>query len=120
MPCRAALDPCAMKLCLPACMLQYMNAKGKFVDPHTVEATERNGTKTLLTAERIVIAVGGRPKYPDVPGGWVGALAALGQCKPPRRILPLVPSGCPQRALDKAAGAGRCDAGLCAASSTMK
>lgn len=46
----------------------YMNAKGKFVDPHTVEATEKNGKKTLLTAEKIVIAVGGRPKYPGVPG----------------------------------------------------
>lgn len=49
--------------------LQYLNAKGSFVDPHTVEAMERNGTKHTLTAERIVIAVGGRPRYLEVPGG---------------------------------------------------
>ncbi|KAG2431917.1 hypothetical protein HYH02_013136 [Chlamydomonas schloesseri] len=48
--------------------VKYLNAKGSFVDAHTVEAVERNGTKHTLTAERIVIAVGGRPKYLGVPG----------------------------------------------------
>ncbi len=52
-----------------ACLLaQYMNAKGSFQDAHTVIAEEKNGNKTTLTADRIVVAVGGRPKYPGVPG----------------------------------------------------
>ncbi|GLC40225.1 hypothetical protein PLESTB_000228000 [Pleodorina starrii] len=48
--------------------VKYLNAKGSFVDPHTVEVVERNGTKYTITGERVVIAVGGRPKYLDVPG----------------------------------------------------
>lgn len=43
------------------------------LDAHTVEATDMKGNKQQLTAEKIVIAVGGRPKYLDVPGGlcWI-------------------------------------------------
>ncbi|KAG2482893.1 hypothetical protein HYH03_018236 [Edaphochlamys debaryana] len=48
--------------------VKYLNAKGSFIDPHTVEAVERNGTKHTLSAERVVVAVGGRPKYLGVPG----------------------------------------------------
>ncbi|HEX4179378.1 MAG TPA: glutathione-disulfide reductase [Caulobacteraceae bacterium] len=38
-----------------------------FVDPHTLELTERGKTHTV-TAAKILIATGGRPKLPDVPG----------------------------------------------------
>lgn len=44
------------------------------MDAHTVEAVERNGTKHTLTAERVVIAVGGRPKYLGVPGERSGGV----------------------------------------------
>ncbi|KXZ50183.1 NTR1 protein [Gonium pectorale] len=56
------------RVALREASVKYMNAKGSFVDAHTVEAVERNGKKHTLTAERIVVAVGGRPKYLGVPG----------------------------------------------------
>ncbi len=42
------------------------NTKARFVDPHTLELV---GMDRTVTAERILIAVGGRPRLPDdVPG----------------------------------------------------
>ncbi|KOB64465.1 Thioredoxin reductase, partial [Operophtera brumata] len=38
--------------------IEYINGLGEFKDPHTIE----------LTAKNVVIAVGGRPHYPDIPG----------------------------------------------------
>ena len=47
----------------------YFNGYGKFVDAHTVESTDKKGKVTRLTAENILIAVGGRPSIPaDIPG----------------------------------------------------
>ena len=46
----------------------YMNARGKFIGPHEVECTKKNGRTSVITGERIVIAVGGRPNYLGVPG----------------------------------------------------
>ena len=40
-------------------------AKARFVGPHTVELVGKNRT---VTAEKILIATGGRPKLPEVPG----------------------------------------------------
>jgi thioredoxin reductase (NADPH) len=48
--------------------VEYLNEYGVFVDPHTLECTNRKGEKHKLTARRFIIAVGGRPKYPDIPG----------------------------------------------------
>lgn len=39
-----------------------------FIDPHTLETTDAKGAKATVTARNIVIACGGRPKYPDIPG----------------------------------------------------
>lgn len=42
---------------------------GYFKDKHTVVAVMQKKKKTLnLTAKYIVIAVGGRPAYPNIPG----------------------------------------------------
>lgn len=41
---------------------------GYFRDPHTIVAVLKNKTEKVLTAKNVVIAVGGRPKYPDIPG----------------------------------------------------
>ncbi|XP_063359796.1 thioredoxin reductase 1, mitochondrial-like isoform X4 [Cydia amplana] len=49
--------------------IEYINGLGEFKDPHTLIATLKNGTKKELTARNVVIAVGGRPHYPDMPGG---------------------------------------------------
>ncbi|XP_053135339.1 thioredoxin reductase 2, mitochondrial isoform X3 [Hemicordylus capensis] len=44
--------------------VKYFNLKGSFVDSHTIRGSTKSGKETLLTAENIVLATGGRPKYP--------------------------------------------------------
>jgi thioredoxin reductase (NADPH) len=39
-----------------------------FVDNHTLQTENKAGDKGQVTARRIVIACGGRPRYPDIPG----------------------------------------------------
>lgn len=48
--------------------VDYKNALGAFVDPHTLELTDKKGKKSTITARRVVVAVGGRPKALDIPG----------------------------------------------------
>ncbi|XP_055710396.1 thioredoxin reductase 1, mitochondrial isoform X2 [Phlebotomus papatasi] len=48
--------------------VEYVNGQGYFKDPHNVVAVMKNGTEKVLNAKHIVIAVGGRPRYPDIPG----------------------------------------------------
>eukprot|EP00029_Vermamoeba_vermiformis_P005557 TRINITY_DN1963_c0_g1_i1.p1 TRINITY_DN1963_c0_g1~~TRINITY_DN1963_c0_g1_i1.p1 ORF type:complete len:507 (-),score=151.68 TRINITY_DN1963_c0_g1_i1:275-1795(-) len=51
--------------------VEYLNALATFVDPHTVHLKEKKGSKFVertVTARRFVIATGGRPRYPDIPG----------------------------------------------------
>lgn len=40
---------------------------GKFKDPHTIITTTKQGEKELK-GKFILIAVGGRPRYPNIPG----------------------------------------------------
>ncbi|XP_058974970.1 thioredoxin reductase 1, mitochondrial-like isoform X1 [Musca domestica] len=48
--------------------VEYINGAGSFKDPHTVVAKMKNGSERTLTGRNVVIAVGGRPRYPDIPG----------------------------------------------------
>ncbi|KAM4579394.1 thioredoxin reductase 2, tandem duplicate 2 [Fundulus diaphanus] len=49
--------------------VKYLNLKGSLLDEHTVRGLSKAGKETILTAENIVIATGGRPKYPtQIPG----------------------------------------------------
>ncbi|CAK9820445.1 Thioredoxin reductase 1, mitochondrial [Anthophora plagiata] len=48
--------------------VEYINALAYFKDKHTVCGIMKNGKEKVLTAQNILIAVGGRPRYPDVPG----------------------------------------------------
>ena len=48
--------------------VKYLNAFATFIDPNTVEAVDKKGKKTTITADTFVVATGGRPKYPDIPG----------------------------------------------------
>uniref|UniRef100_A0A674AZ65 thioredoxin-disulfide reductase (NADPH) n=1 Tax=Salmo trutta TaxID=8032 RepID=A0A674AZ65_SALTR len=51
--------------------VKYLNIKGSLVDEHTVKGLTRTGKEVtiMLTAKNIVIATGGRPKYPThIPG----------------------------------------------------
>eukprot|EP01012_Entosiphon_sulcatum_P035670 TRINITY_DN452_c0_g1_i1.p1 TRINITY_DN452_c0_g1~~TRINITY_DN452_c0_g1_i1.p1 ORF type:complete len:765 (+),score=107.99 TRINITY_DN452_c0_g1_i1:1538-3832(+) len=46
----------------------YINGLGRFKNSHTLEVTLKSGEKQLLTARRFVLAMGGRPTYPEFPG----------------------------------------------------
>ena len=48
--------------------VKYYNAFATFLNPNTVEAVDKKGKKTTITADAFVVAVGGRPKYPEFPG----------------------------------------------------
>ena len=49
--------------------VDYINAYGQFIDKHTLLASYKNGKTKEITAKNIVVAVGGRPKYPsDIKG----------------------------------------------------
>ncbi|XP_073484965.1 thioredoxin reductase 2, mitochondrial [Aquarana catesbeiana] len=49
--------------------VKYFNLKASFIDEHAVCGVTSMGKETILTANNIVLATGGRPKYPtNVPG----------------------------------------------------
>ncbi|XP_071443590.1 thioredoxin reductase 1, cytoplasmic-like isoform X2 [Hetaerina americana] len=48
--------------------VQYYNAYATFLDKHKLKLVDRNQKVTEITADNILIAVGGRPNYPDIPG----------------------------------------------------
>lgn len=48
--------------------MEYINGLGYFKDAHTIGAAMRNNTEKTVTARNVVIAVGGRPRYPNIPG----------------------------------------------------
>ncbi|XP_031574558.1 thioredoxin reductase 2, mitochondrial-like isoform X2 [Actinia tenebrosa] len=49
--------------------IKYLPALGSLLDSHTIKAVSKSGKEEIVTAENIVIAVGGRPRFPsDVPG----------------------------------------------------
>ncbi|XP_065205139.1 thioredoxin reductase 2, mitochondrial isoform X2 [Planococcus citri] len=56
------------KVSLKENKVKYENAQAKFKDEHTIVARKKNGSESTVTAENIVIAVGGRPIYPEFPG----------------------------------------------------
>ncbi|KAH8360600.1 hypothetical protein KR200_009930 [Drosophila serrata] len=51
--------------------VEYVNSMGAFVDGHTIEYAAKSGQdgdRRQVTAKYVVVAVGGRPRYPDIPG----------------------------------------------------
>eukprot|EP00730_Choanoeca_flexa_P019547 TRINITY_DN9554_c0_g1_i1.p1 TRINITY_DN9554_c0_g1~~TRINITY_DN9554_c0_g1_i1.p1 ORF type:complete len:501 (+),score=142.90 TRINITY_DN9554_c0_g1_i1:42-1544(+) len=46
----------------------YLNAYGTFVDAHTIHTVNKRGKEATITADQIILAPGGRPRYPDIPG----------------------------------------------------
>jgi thioredoxin/glutathione reductase (selenoprotein) len=48
--------------------VKYLNALTEFVDPHTIKHVNSRGVEGKISGARIVIATGGRPRYPDIPG----------------------------------------------------
>ena len=54
--------------------VEYKNMLGSFKDAHTIECVDKKGKRSTITARRVVIAVGGRPKPLGIPGGEVSGL----------------------------------------------
>ena len=49
--------------------VDYINALARVVDKHTVEYSDKKGNVWRIKAAHIVVAVGGRPRYPDGVAG---------------------------------------------------
>ena len=57
--------------------VDYHNAYGTFIDNHRVLETYRNGKTKEITGKNIVVAVGGRPKYPtDIKGALENCISS--------------------------------------------
>ncbi|XP_042872148.1 thioredoxin reductase 1, cytoplasmic-like [Penaeus japonicus] len=48
--------------------VDYLNAYATFVDEHTLKTVDRRGKEKTLTSDKFMVATGGRPRYPDIPG----------------------------------------------------
>lgn len=48
--------------------VEYINGLGYFKDAHNVVAVMKNKTERTLNTKYVVVAVGGRPRYPQIPG----------------------------------------------------
>merc|ERR1712106_13447 len=48
--------------------VDYLNAHATFVDEHTLKTVDRRNKEKIITADKFLIAVGGRPRYADIPG----------------------------------------------------
>lgn len=48
--------------------VDYHNAYAEFVDKNTVKATNKKGKVIEKTAKHFILAMGERPRYPDIPG----------------------------------------------------
>jgi len=48
--------------------IKYFNAYASFVDKNTIQVDDGKGKVEKVTADKIVIATGGRPSYPGIPG----------------------------------------------------
>ena len=46
----------------------YFDAFATFVDPHTIKLVNAKNEESQVTADKIIVAVGGRPSYPEIPG----------------------------------------------------
>ncbi|XP_071438887.1 thioredoxin reductase 1, cytoplasmic-like [Hetaerina americana] len=48
--------------------VQYYNAYATFLDKHKLKLVDKNENVIEITSDNIIVAVGGRPNYPDIPG----------------------------------------------------
>ncbi|CAM9675836.1 unnamed protein product, partial [Discosporangium mesarthrocarpum] len=75
---------------LKSAQVTYVNALAKLTAPHEI-SYEKRGTKSVISAHRIVIAVGGRPAVPtEIPGAREHAITSddiFSLSSPPGRTL---------------------------------
>jgi len=48
--------------------VKYYNKIASLVDQHTLKLVDKKGAEETVTARNVVLAMGGRPAYPNVPG----------------------------------------------------
>jgi thioredoxin reductase (NADPH) len=48
--------------------IKYLNMYARFKDAHTLDCSNAKGEIKTVTADKIIIATGGRPSYPGIPG----------------------------------------------------
>ena len=48
--------------------MTYLNEYASFEGPNTVKTVNKKGVAKSVTAAKFILATGGRPKYPDIPG----------------------------------------------------
>ena len=48
--------------------VKFFPCYASFIDPHRVQLRKANGDTSEVTAAKFVVAVGGRPSYPEIPG----------------------------------------------------
>jgi len=56
--------------------VKYFNAYAKFLGPNELHLTDKKGKESKITADKFVVAVGGRPSYPDIPGAKEHAITS--------------------------------------------
>ena len=48
--------------------MTYLNEYASFEGPNTVKTVNKKGVAKTVTAASFILATGGRPKYPEIPG----------------------------------------------------
>lgn len=56
------------KVQLRTAKVTYVNAFAEFAGPHKIKCTDAKGQAKEMTSKYFIIATGGRPKYPGIPG----------------------------------------------------
>jgi len=56
------------KVALREKSVTYKNEYAKFTGPNELLLTNKKGKETKITANKFIVATGGRPRYPDIPG----------------------------------------------------
>jgi len=52
--------------------VDYLNEYAVFQDANTIKTTNKKGKEKIVTAKDFILATGGRPRYPDIPGAEFG------------------------------------------------
>ena len=52
--------------------VKYLNEYAEFINNHTIKTTNKKGEERTVTAAKFILATGGRPRYPAIPGVELG------------------------------------------------
>ncbi|XP_050026798.1 thioredoxin reductase 1, cytoplasmic-like isoform X2 [Dermacentor andersoni] len=56
--------------------VDYINAYAHFMDPHKLKLTDKKGGEKFITSRDFLLAMGERPRYPDIPGAREYAISS--------------------------------------------